>query len=469
MYKYGVVREAAVDEMLVPSDSVELAINLHFDRIGAVVSRPGITALGGTIDSGAVLGLGVYRNNAGSTYAALAKVGTSVYANTGSGWNPVRTGLSSSTTKARFTNLVDYTFMVDGNSAAGGSVLQTWGGSGTFGATNDGDLPRGDLIENYRNRIWVGDSSTDKLYYSDVVTTSNTITGGTSFLQISPADGEKMMALKRHTRALLVFKQNHIYRVFSPNSSDPDPSINRGTYSQESVVDAKDGIYYHHPTGFYKFVFDGEQEEISRPIVDIIKAIPRANYENVAGWADEDHVAWSIGDVTLDGISFTNLVCRRTISTQVWTIYSYPIEFRSSVLYDDGTSLVNLLGGSDGKAYKYDVGTDDAGTAIFYDLVTHPMYLTEEKTLLKTLTKIAVFSENATGALISYQVDMDHQFKSNNAWTPIDDIKKNIRDVLSLNAQNFKRIRFRITGSGSKTALIFRGFEGLDVNTNKPE
>src|SRR3990167_3787584 len=172
MYKYGVVREAAVDEMLVPSDSVELAINLHFDRIGAVVSRPGFTALGGTIDSGAVLGLGVYRNNAGSTYAALAKVGTSVYANTGSGWNPVRTGLSSSTTKARFTNLVDYTFMVDGNSADGGSVLQTWGGSGVFGATNDGDLPRGDLIENYRNRIWVGDSSTDKLYYSDVVTTS---------------------------------------------------------------------------------------------------------------------------------------------------------------------------------------------------------------------------------------------------------------------------------------------------------
>ena len=97
------------------------------------------------------------------------------------------------------------------------------------------------------------------------------------------------------------------------------------------------------------------------------------------------------------------------------------------------------------------------------------MYLTEEKTLLKNLSKLAVFSENATGASISYQVDMDHQQKTNNAWTPIDDIEKNIRDVLSLNAKGFSRIRFRITGSGAKTPVIFRGFEGLDVTTNKPE
>lgn len=466
MYQNGVVREAAVDQTLVPQDAVEMAINVHFDRIGAVITRPGITQLGASLGSGAVLGMGNYRNNAGTVFAALAKSDTLVKAYTGSSWDTVRSGLSS-TTKARFTNLVDYAFMVDGNSAAGGSALQTWGGSGSFGTTNDGDLPRGDFIENYRNRIWVGDKSTDKLYYTDVVTTSGTITGGTSFLQISPADGESMTALKRHPRALLVFKQNHIYRVFSPNSSDPDPSILRGTYSQESVVEAKDGIYYHHPTGFYKFVFDGDQEEISRPLIDVIKAIPRSAYENISGWTDEDHVMWSIGDVTLGGINFTNLICRRTISTKVWTIYSYPTEFRCSTLYDDGSNIVNLLGGQNGSTYKFDTGTDDAGTAIFYDLVTHWMYITENRNLLKNLSKIAVLSENATGAMVSYQLDTDGQGASD--WRQSRTIEKALYDVVSLDAKNFTRIRLRMSGSGATTAAIFRGFEGLDLTYSQPE
>ena len=465
-FKNAVVREAAVDETLVPQDSVELAINGHFDRIGAFTTRNGLTLLGNQISAGnAVLGLGNYRNNAGTVFAALAKVNTDVYANTGSGWSSVRSGLTANL-KARFTNFVDYTFMVDGNT---GAALKTWGGSGQFGTTNVASLPAGDLIENYRSRIWVGNASNDKLYYSDVVTTSNTITGGTSFLQISPADGEKMTGLKRHSRALLVFKQNHIYRVFSINSTDPDPSIMRGTYSHESIIEAKDGIYYHHPTGFYKFVFDGEQEEISRPIIDIIKAIPRSSYENITGWADDDHIYWSIGDITLDGISYNNLVCRRTISTKLWTIYSHPQEFRSSILYDDGSSLFQLLGDDTGNVYKFDVGTTDNGTAIFYDLISHWMYFTENKHLKKTFSKLAAVHENAQGASISYQIDSDNQKRTNNAWTPIGSIQKDLYEVLSLNAQNFVRIRFRVSGSNSGTPLIFRHFEALDLTTSEAD
>ena len=468
--KNGIVREAAVDEFIVPKDSVELAINMHFDRIGAVMRRPGVTKLGDTISSGnPVLGMGVFRNNAGTVHAALAKVDTVVYANTGSGWTSVRTGLTAST-KARFTTFADYVYMVNGNNTNNnGAALGTWSGSGSFGTTNDGDLPDGDFIENYRSRIWVADNSVDKVYYSDVVATNNAITGGTSFIQISPNDGEKITALKRHSRALLVFKQNHIYRIFSISSTDPDPAIFRGTYSQESVVESKDGIYYHHPTGFYKFVFDGEQEEISRPIIDVVKAIPRSKFEDIVGWSDEDHVAWEIGDITLDGISFTNLVCRRTISTQVWTIYSYPFEVRSAALYDNGSDLFNLLGGSDGSVYKYDVGNGDNGSDIFFDLITHWMYLTEDRSLQKTLTKIKAYTENAVGVNVSFQLDGDSQQKTNNAWRPIRGIQKNLADTLSLNASNFTRIRFRFSGSSKGTPEIFRGMEGLDITTAQPE
>lgn len=468
-FQNAVVREAAVDEGLVPQDSVELAINGHFDRIGAFTTRKGIELLGAQIAAGnSVLGMGNYRNNAGTIFAALAKVNADVYANTGSGWSSVRSGLGAST-KARFTNLVDYAFMVNGNSAAGGSGLATWPGSGSFGSTNAGSLPAGDFIENYRSRIWVADKSTDKVYYTNVVTTSNTITGGTAFLQISPQDGESITGLKRHSRALLVFKQNHIYRIFTTNSTDPDPTIRRGTYSQESIVESKDGIYYHHPTGFYKYIDGPEQEEISRPIIDIIQAIPRSSYANIAGWADDDHVSWSIGDITLNGVSYSNVVCRRTISTQLWTIYSYPVEFRSSTLYDTGSEIFQLIGSDDGQVFKFDTGKDDNGTPIFFDLITHWMYFTENKNLLKTIGKLVCVHENSLGANVSYQVDTQNQKNTNNSWTPIGKISKDLYEALGVgNNKPFTRIRFRLTGSNSGDPMIFRHFEVLDLTTSQP-
>ncbi len=455
-FQNAMVREAAVDETMVPQDSVELSLNMHFDRIGAIQRRPGTTLLGTQlVDNTPILGLGFFRNNAGTIFSAVAMVGTKVKAFLAGAWTDARTSLTDGS-KARFTNFVDYIFMVNGHA---NEVCATWPGSGSFGSTNVASLPKGDFIENYRSRIWIADNSVDKVYYSDVVSTSNTITGGSAFIQISPNDGEKIRALKRHPRALLVFKENHIYRIFSINSTDPDPSIFRGTYSQESVVEAKDGIYYHHPTGFYKFVFDGEQEEISRPIIDIIQAIPRANYENIAGWADEDHVYWSIGDITLAGMTLSNVVCRRTISTKAWTIYSYPDEFRSSTLYDDGTDLFTLVGDVDGNVLKFNVGNDDHGTGIFYDLTTHWMYLTNNKNALKTISELVALHEDAAGANMAFQVDQDNQSDTNNAWQPMDGLSGGLITTLGCDAKNFTRIRFRMFGSSSGTPFLFRNFE----------
>ena len=458
LYRSGMIREEAVDQMLVPETSLEFAMNLDFDSLGAVKLRKGLTILGSQIGSSTpVLGIGNYRNNAGTTFSALANVLNDVYHYQGSSWVSVRSGLTSGG-KADFANFIDLTYMVNGN---GNQACQTYNGT-TFGTTGVGSLPAGDFVEQYRSRIWVADNATDKVFYSNVVSTTNTLDGGASFLQISPQDGEKITGLKRHPRALLVFKNNHIYRIFSINSTDPDPSIMRGTYSKESIIEAKNGIYYHHPTGFYKFVFDGEQTEISRPIIDIVKAIPRSYYENVSGWDDEDHCYWSIGDITLGGVSFTNIVVRYTISTQVWTVRSYSSEIRSSGLYDDGSAnLVQLVGDDDGNVLQFDTGTTDNGSPIFFDLITHWETFTNVKSTIKSLSKIAELHENAEGGSLSYQVDNDRP----NAWRPIKDLRQELYEVMTIDAKNFMRIRFRLAGSSSGSPFIFRGLEMLGLIT----
>jgi len=450
----GILREAAIDQILVPSNTIEEAINLHFDAIGAVTLRQGLTIIGAQVELGSpILGMANYVNNAGDTYRLLAKVNTSVYAYNGSSWSSVRSGITASS-KARFTNFLDLTYMVNGKEA-----VQTYDGS-TFGTTNVASLPTAaDTVENYRSRIWAGDSATDKLHYTDVVTTSQTITGGTSFIQVAPQDGEKLRALKKHPRALLAFKDNHIYRIFSTSTADPDPSHFRGTFSQESVIEDKGGISYHHPSGFYEFVFDGQQREISRAIIDIVQAIPRSYYADVSGWVDDNHRYWSVGDITLGGIDFTNVVCRYTVSTQVWTVYSYGSEIRSAVIYDAGTTRVVAVGDDVGNVLTFDSGTTDNGTSIFYSLITHWLYFTELKSTYKTLTEITTLHEKANGGNLSYQIDSDRT----NIWRPIGQLSQDISQVNSLNATNFRRIRFRFHGNSSGSIFQFRGWEPLNM------
>ena len=454
-YIKGMIREAAVDSPVSPAESVELSLNLHGDILGAFTLRKGLTLLGSQVEaSSPVLGIANYRNNLGTLYRALAKIDTNLYAYNGTTWSSIRAGLTSAS-KMRFTNFIDRTFMVNGNA---NEPMQTYDGT-SVSSSNVADLPQGDFIENYRSRIWVADSSDDKLYYSDVVNTDNTITGGDSFLQISPADGEKLTGLKRTASALLAFKQNHIYRIFSVNSVDPDPSIFRGTYSQESIIESKKGVHYHHSSGFYDYVNGGEQREISRPIVDIIQAIPRSYYENVSGWSDDDHLYWSIGDITLAGITFSNVVCVRTLSTEVWSVYSYGSEIRSAGKYDDGTNEVVIVGDDDGNVLKFNEGTTDNGTPIFYDLHTHWLYFSEMRTGTKALTELATVHENAHGGNLSYQLDTD----AKNKWRPIGSLAKDLYQVHSLNAKDFTRIRFRFHGNSSGTPFNFRGWELLNL------
>ena len=39
----GVIRTAQLDDTVTPQDSVQLAVNMNFDRVGALQTRPGVT------------------------------------------------------------------------------------------------------------------------------------------------------------------------------------------------------------------------------------------------------------------------------------------------------------------------------------------------------------------------------------------------------------------------------------------
>lgn len=467
----GVIRSAQLNDTVCPENSVQLAVNMNFDRIGAITTRPGVETFATTL-AGSVVSFGTL-NIQGGVNRLFAQVDKDVSVWNGTGWTSVRT--CSVSTKARFSQWLNHTYMVNGTDA-----LQCSDG-GAFGATAGfvpaTTMPVGDFVQaGYGGRIWVANRANDALYYSDVVQfappSTYTITYAvTNFLKdFSPQDGESITGLFRVPKALLVFKQNHIYRIYSPTNVDPYPAYNVGTYSQESIVQGKDGVYFHHSSGFYKFTYDSQPTEISRRVIDFVKAIPRTAYANIVGVYDGyDAIKWSIGAVTVDGVAYANCQMRYTISTQVWTIYDFGTTAITALIrYDDGTTIEQVAGTSTGLVGKLDSGVTDFGTAIYYEMLDRWRSFSDMYSQSKSISGIMVMTENGAGMELQYRTEKTPE----NRWEDIDTVKDKF-DSLFPNAStnDFNNIQMRLRGNTRGTPIVYHGTEilslqikGLDSN-----
>ncbi len=270
----------------------------------------------------------------------------------GSNWTVRRSGLQN-IEKARFAQFLNYIWMVNGNATIGDPVMTSSGGN--FGTDLvPAGFPPGDYIQaGFEGRVWVADKLYDVVYFTDIVQFTPpdlytlTYDADLNFIKnFSPQNGQRITGLFTTPRALLLFKQDTIYRIYGAFSVDAYPAYNVGTYSQESIVQTKNGLYFHHSSGFYQFAYDSQPVEISRRVIDFIQAIPRDYYPEVKGiYNGLDAVEWHVGPLTVEGVYYESCVMRYTISTQVWTIYDYPgNEITALILYDDGSRINMIVG-----------------------------------------------------------------------------------------------------------------------------
>lgn len=458
----GLIRSAAISEAVAPQNSMQDIVNFHCDSMGVLTGRPGLSDYtGGFPTTGVIISLGTLVNNPSNLHRLVAQIGLVLYAWNGSSWTSIKTFVNSG--KARFTQFIKLLYIINGS---GNDTISTYDGS-AVGSTNIGTLTKGDYIASYQGRVWLADKSTDRVYYTDIVDPSGNIptVGGVQYIStLSPQDGQSITALVVVPRALLVFKQNEIFRVYSPTNIDPYPSYYVGTFSQESCVNAIDGLYFHHPTGFYKFNYNGQPQKISQRIVDFLDNVARENYDNVFGWSDMDHVYWYIFDVIIKGRLYKNVTCRYTISTQVWTIYSYGVTMNCSVLYDDGSDLINIGGVSTGVTAGINIGTDDLNLPIFCEATSRYMSFQETFANLQSIKGATVIHQNCAGMKVDFQYDKE-DVKFDSSPTNILALKDDYADVFpNLGTKSFNRFRYRISGSyKGETIPVFETVEMTQV------
>lgn len=459
----GLITEGSVSEDKMPANALTESLDFHFDRLGSATLRKGTTLLGNAL-SGNILGLYEFRDSgSGTNNQVIAVNGTTAYYLSASTWVAKRSSLTASA-KARFTTFLDYVWMVNGVDSTA-----VWDGNPATSFLTSGNAssaPIGAFIENYRSRVWIaGDPNyPDRLYFSSlpssvttpIVTWNTSVTTG-NWIDISPSDGENITCIKRTMLSLLVFKNNHIYRVYSVSETEPDPKINVGTYSSESVVETKDGVYFHHPSGFFKYNYlrHGSVQELSKPIQDIVDNISAANYSKIQGWQDGDHIYWSVGNVTIRGTTFNNLVVRYTVSSKAWTHYSYPSQFLVGTSYNDGTTLFRICGDNAGNVLKINVGKTDNGTPIAYSLIHRWENLDGLLSTQKIISALLMAHDGGAGGNVSYQVSGDIV----NDWTKgIGQLKQYDTGFKNFQIKSTK-FRLRLSGQSVGEPFVYKGFE----------
>ena len=460
----GLITPLAVGENRFPETACTESLNFDFQTIGAAKTRQGITQIGNTL-SGNILGIHQFIDTVAGTNTRLMMVnGTTVYYLSGSTWTSKRTVTTGC--KTRFADFLNNTFMVNGtdatamwDGAVGTSFVTTGSASGA---------PTGKFIETFVGRIWISGNPThpDRIYWSTrpTLATNQTVswiisdTDDSQWGDISPNDGESITAMKKYKNTLVVFKQNRIYKISNISTVDQDPAYVVGTYSQESVVETKEGLFFHHSSGFYQFNVYGILQEISIPILDIVRAIPASAYTSVAGWIDPldaDHINWSIGTVTYGGVTYQNMVVRYRLSTQVWTHRSYPVQFICSGRYTDGTTFFNVVGGTNGKTYQYNLGTTDDGTPISCSLIHRWENIDGLISTRKIVDRIGFNHYGCAGFNVNYQVEGQNV----GAWS------KKIGQLGSYNTGfnsvgiKGRKIRIRVSGQNSGQAGEYHGYE----------
>ena len=422
-----------VNENITPKNSVSLGLNVVFhEELGSAVSRLGCGVINAqVVDGKTCLGLHNFRDSVGTGHKLFVAFNiannatTSVYdAETGSAVTGA-TGLTAST-KIRFLTFLDECLMINGADAE-----RSWNGSSvitTGGAFDLANVPGSNKLKyciEWQDRVYLAGNTaagtSDTVYYSSTPTTGAiSWTSGNGSINIEPEDGGgTITGFGKVPGYILIFKERSLKR-WDYDSAYPESLINIGTPSQESVVSMAGLCFFYSNSsqqlkGFY-YTNGGRPKSISHGRAHQIKkwvdAIAQGSDDDVAGFAlGDSEVGWSVGDLTVDGVSYTNVVLRYNIKFDQWSVHSYPSEFR--FFSNFVTSGNNVLVGGDDNGYvlqidKPSIYTDyqesNTTTPIVWEVRSHPEDF-EYNQLKELRDKVIVNSLHAQGATVSLILD----------------------------------------------------------------
>lgn len=454
----GLVDDIAVSDSLAPKNSVRKAVNVRFDRPrGAVSQRYGTTAIGSVIVASNIKGLHNFRaaTTAATSRLIASVAGTLQYWN-GTTWVSSHSGFEA-TAKSRFITYVDRVAHLNGVDA-----VRTWEGIAGWVASgtnlDEGNWPITRYAALLNGRMCAAGNTTlpSRLYQSSIVSTAGAIswTSGNRNVDVYPNDGNgAITSIHSNGRVILIFKERGFYRY---DDNELQRIVGIGTPSHESVFTDDNGVTYFfgqgaNSVGIYA-TNGGFPRKISRPIQKWIDAISASSYGDVAGFTDGSKCVWSVGNVTVDDIAYSNVCLVYVISDQTWTVEAYADSFKVFASYiNTASSLVVVGGDSDGNVQTISSGNTDNGTAINSECEFAPVVL-GKRGETKTIEEIVTFARDCQGLNLLMAAD-EGRFEA------IGGIDKRVKQFKAFPKLKGHLFYPKITCANSGTPFVFEGFE----------
>lgn len=264
-----------------------------------------------------------------------------------------------------------------------------------------------------------------------------------NWFDVNPDDGDEITGLENNGNRLLIFKNRAMYR-WTYGQVEPDRLIGVGTSSQESVKTNFDlGItFFANRWGIYAYT-GGRPKLISRKIQKYVDAV--SDWTNVFGEVDQDHYYLAVGNLTVDGRTFTNSMFVYHISLDAWTIYTTatPVKWMARLMPTSPVENI-YFGDNTGRTYLFLTGAIDNATDISGEILTKEYTLSFPE--ITTLNDIYVFAQQRINAQVKYNLDRKGDFK------PTSDL---IERFTKFGVdKECKTVRLRITDNSSATSII---------------
>lgn len=472
-----------INENLKPESSVRIGMNVDFDEeLGSAVSRLGTAIVSSQlVDANTILGLHDFNygttsnkllaviNNAGDTQSVVYDVEA---AGTITGWTTL-----TANTKARFVTFLDSVLLINGvnaESSYNGTTVITTGGA--FDLAN---IPSSNTVKigiEWRDSVYLAGDTAEpsRLYYSTTPTAGAVAWTGTGSgnVDIEPEDGTGFLTgLGKVPGYLLIFKERNMKR-WNRDNAFPETLMNIGTSSHESIINAAGLCAFYSASnqsnkGFY-LTNGGRPVPIShmrtRNIKKWVDAIPQSYDANVSGWGTENYFLWSIGDVTVDSINYTNVVVKWNRIFDQWSVRSYPTEFRVFSSYVDTSGNNTIVGGDDdGTIIQIDkpaTYTDHpSATPIQWEVGLHQedFHFNQKKEISE---RIVVRSEAVENGVLQCTLDNDPLDKQINVGTVSERVSE-IKLKQVLRANDF---RFSLKGSQIGRRAVIKELEISNIS-----
>lgn len=455
----------SVSPFLQPENSATIlnGVNVSY-RLGAMLKDTGYSRVGNAASaSKAITGLHNFRQDSSTQKILRTKnndAGTNLllqYNNSGT-WTDINVSTTYDAfedSQVEMEDFIGYCFVVGYDSTDGvflpiGSLTGT-----TFStATNVTGAPNAKYIKRYRDRLYLancyysGAAYQYRVYYSDAVSAGSIawtgVTATTGFFDVDFS--EAVIGIAENWDRLIVFTE---YSAYFWDQTQRKKLWDTGCSNHRTIATSGAYMIWANFDGVWNST-GGQPENIAMPVIDFIRAGNPRNF--VAKLVDEEYNLF-VGNVTVNGISYSNCLLTYNIPTSTWRWRELGHSVTVMERFNSSGTQRLYLGTSIGEVYdkcKYTDATlinsdgyidaNNKGVPIHSNFELSPISLSpsgfgsaqtvttysNSKSTVKNLQRITTFANRAMGLKLRYRV-LDKEARVLTPYTDIGEVTRYVQ------------------------------------------